>query len=50
MDGTYFARSYAESPDIDGYITVMGENVAIHEIVNVCITGVSSGLLTGVLV
>ena len=49
-DGTYYGRSYAESPDIDGYIIVTGEDVKIHGFSNVCITEAADSLLRGVTV
>lgn len=38
-EGKYYGRSYAESPDVDGYIEVRGDNVAVGRIVDVRITG-----------
>jgi len=46
-DGNYYGRSFAESPDIDGYITVKGGGVALHEFVDVRITGIENGELVG---
>ena len=44
----YYGRSFAESPDIDGYITVTGSRAKPGEFVDVRITGVEYGGLTGV--
>ena len=44
----YHGRSYAESPDVDGYITVKGvksDNIAINELIEVRITGAENGEL-----
>ena len=42
-DGRYFGRSFAESPDVDGYITVLGEGITIGEFYEVRITDVTDG-------
>jgi len=43
-DGTnYYGRSFAESPDVDGYIAVQGAGLAEGGFVNVHITGVENG-------
>lgn len=41
------ARSYAEAPDVDGYITVTGDNVNTFMSCNICITGMENGELVG---
>ena len=41
----YYGRSYAESPDVDGYITVIGNNIPVYEFVEVRITGTEDGEL-----
>ena len=41
----YFGRSYAESPDVDGYIQVSGAGAAVGDIVNVMITGIEEGVI-----
>ena len=44
----YFGRSYAESPDIDGRIWfTAGEDIQPGTFVNVRLTGVMDGELTG---
>ena len=45
--GHYYGRSFAESPDVDGYINIKADNMAIGEFVNVRITGVENGELVG---
>jgi len=47
-DGAYFGRSFAESPDVDGYIIVRGTGIAVNEFAEVRITAASDGVLTGV--
>ena len=42
-DGRYYGRSYAESPDVDGYITVLGEDIKSNEFYEVRITQVIDG-------
>jgi ribosomal protein S12 methylthiotransferase len=44
-NGRFFGRSYAESPEADGYITVPGTNadIKIDDFVEVCITGIEDG-------
>jgi len=44
----YFGRSYAESPEIDGYISVEGVGIRQDEFVEVRIAGVENGELVGV--
>jgi len=46
-DGLYYGRSYAESPDIDGYIRVRGEDIVENDFIDVVITGVIDGELVG---
>ena len=41
--GLYYGRSYAESPDVDGYIAVAGSGIKPGEFVDVRITGVKDG-------
>jgi ribosomal protein S12 methylthiotransferase len=45
--GRYYGRSYAESPDVDGYISVSGSGIGVNEFVEVCITGTKDGELCG---
>ena len=47
-DGVFYGRSYAESPDIDGTITVKGDDINLYEIINVKLTGVTDGEPYGV--
>ena len=42
-DSQYYGRSFAESPDVDGWIRVNGNSVAIGEFVEVHITGAENG-------
>ena len=44
----YYGRSYAESPGIDGLITVTGKGISLFDIINVRITGVIDGEPYGV--
>ena len=46
----YYGRSYAESPDVDGYIAVIGDGIPLHGFVDVRITGSEDGMLVGELV
>ena len=46
--GQFIARSYAESPDVDGYIYVSGGNITVNEFVDVRITEVIDGELLAV--
>ena len=46
-NGRYYGRSYAESPDVDGYITVTGRGAALNGFVDVKITGEQDGELIG---
>jgi len=46
--GRFYGRSYAESPDVDGYITATGNCISPGEFVNVRITGVKNGEPAGV--
>jgi len=41
--GAYRVRSYAESPDVDGCITVFGEGITLHEFLKVRITDIIDG-------
>ena len=41
--GSYFGRSFAESPDVDGYICIKGSGIAVNEFRHVSITGVENG-------
>ena len=45
----YYARSFAESPDVDGYISVTGNNIPLNEFIDVRITGIEDGGLRAVL-
>ena len=47
-DGAFYGRSFAESPDVDGYITVSGAGAAVHEFVRVRIASAADGVLEGV--
>ena len=42
-EGQFYGRSYAESPDVDGYISIKGEGISQDAIVNVRITGIEEG-------
>jgi ribosomal protein S12 methylthiotransferase len=42
-----YGRSFAESPDVDGYITITGDNVPTNDFANVRITGTENGELSG---
>ena len=44
----YYGRSYAESPDIDGTITITGDDISLNEIINIKLTGVTDGEPYGV--
>jgi len=46
-DGRSFGRSFAESPDVDGYVYVYGSGIAVNDFVTVRITGVENGEPTG---
>ena len=46
-DGRFYGRSFAESPDIDGYIAVKGSSVSLHRFYNIQITGTENGELLG---
>jgi len=39
----YYGRSYAESPDVDGYVLVSGDNIRINEFVQVRIIRTQDG-------
>jgi len=46
FDGeVYYGRSYAESPDVDGYITITGDNIPVDDFIDVQITGAEDGQL-----
>ncbi|MCL2391297.1 MAG: 30S ribosomal protein S12 methylthiotransferase RimO [Oscillospiraceae bacterium] len=47
--GRYYGRSFAESPDVDGYINVFANELVIGEFYDVRITGCSDGEPVGVL-
>ena len=48
FDGESFVgRSYAESPDVDGYIIIRGKGIKQGEFIEVRITGVEDGELVG---
>ena len=46
--GRYYGRSFAESPDVDGYITVTGSGIRPGDFIDVRITGARGGELSGV--
>ena len=46
-NGHFYGRSYAESPDVDGYITIKGKGMAVGEFIDVRITSVENGELIG---
>ena len=46
-DGRYYGRSFAETPDVDGYIWVDGKNIKENTFIEVLITGVEDGELHG---
>ena len=41
--GHYYGRSFAESPDVDGYIIVKGNRIPVNKFIDVCITGIENG-------
>jgi len=43
----YFGRSFAESPDVDGYINVYGNGIVVNSFTDVYITGIEDGELLG---
>ena len=45
--GLYFGRSFAESPDVDGYITIEGTDLPMNEFIEVRITDTSEGVVRG---
>jgi len=47
QNGNYYGRSYAESPDVDGYITVIGKDIEIGEFYDIKITDVIDYDLVG---
>jgi len=46
-DGKYYGRSYAESPDVDGYIRILSGEIVIGEFYDVKITEIQDGELVG---
>jgi ribosomal protein S12 methylthiotransferase len=42
-EGRYYGRSFAESPDVDGYIIVEGNDISAHEFIDVSITKATQG-------
>jgi ribosomal protein S12 methylthiotransferase len=46
-DDHYYGRSFAESPDVDGYINVYGDDLLLGAFIDVKITGVIAGELAG---
>jgi ribosomal protein S12 methylthiotransferase len=42
-DGQYYGRSFAESPDVDGYVAIRGNGIAVNEFVDIRVTGVENG-------
>jgi len=47
-NGRYYGRSFAESPEVDGYITVIGKSVEVNGFSDVRITGIEDGEPVGV--
>ena len=47
VNGVYYGRSYTESPDVDGYVTIYGEGLSDNSFVDVRITGSENGELAG---
>jgi len=43
----YYGRSYAESPDVDGYVNVRGDGIKVNDFVDVRIIGTLNGELLG---
>ncbi|MCL2366259.1 MAG: 30S ribosomal protein S12 methylthiotransferase RimO [Oscillospiraceae bacterium] len=50
QQGRYYGRSYAESPDVDGYITVLGEKMKTNEFYDVRIIDIIDGEPVGEIV
>ena len=48
-DGHFYGRSFAESPDVDGYIAVEGSGISADRFYDIVITGVNNGELVGTL-
>ena len=46
-ESCYYGRSFAESPDVDGYIKVIGDNLPVNEFIQVRFTGAEDGQLVG---
>ena len=44
----YYGRSYAESPDIDGYVYVRGDDISLYDFIDVRIIGTENGEPIGV--
>ncbi|MCL2247819.1 MAG: 30S ribosomal protein S12 methylthiotransferase RimO [Oscillospiraceae bacterium] len=44
-DNVVMARSFAETPDVDGYIAVIGSNIPINAFIDVRIAGMENGEL-----
>ena len=47
IDGWYYGRSRAESPDVDGYIWFEGNRAGVGDFVDIKITGAEDGELSG---
>jgi len=47
MPAYALARSYAESPGIDGYIRIKTENIEANTFIDIIITGIEDGELVG---
>ena len=46
-NGRYYGRSYAESPDVDGYVWFEGNGARVGDFVDIKITGAEDGELSG---
>jgi ribosomal protein S12 methylthiotransferase len=46
-DGYFYGRTYAESPDVDGYVLIKESGLLIGEIYNICFTGTQDGQPVG---
>lgn len=45
--GNYYGRSFAESPDVDGYININSRGIPLNSFINARITGIEDGELVG---
>ena len=43
LNGIFYGRSYAESPDVDGYVIIHGEGITENTFVETRLTGLESG-------